>query len=647
MDNDIKPIRHHDSSQRPLRHEFTSRIRFVIQSQGEIYDRYAHNLSEGGIFIRDDNPPAIGSIVLIEFVLPNGQALCRAAARVVHAKPATAAGEKTAGMGLAFVEMDAVAQAISKFFKQKNPDTTANPPEAEVAVEQSLSIHIKNDRKPGFNLSGPIVGIDLGTVNSCIAIVKNGIPRVITSVRGYEIVPSIVFVNPDQSIVVGHPARERMILNPERAIYGSKRFLGRPFASAEVRQMAHFFNYEIVSGPDGRAAALISDSVIRLEQVAAHILKSLKDMAEQTLGTPLQRAVISIPAYFGETQREAIREAGKLAGFYVERILNEPTAAAVAYGFGRSLKRTLLVYDLGGGTFDTTVLRVEDDTFTVLATEGDPFLGGADFDDRLTEFVLSNFERTHKINLRDDPVAIQRIRFAAELAKQQLSVSESTNIHLPCIRQTELMPIDLHMTFERSMFISLTQDLVNRTMTIVEQVLKNAKLQSGQLDDIILVGGQTRSLHVRKNIMDRFNKKPSTYIHPDEAVALGAAIVADSMYQDKSVQLKDVLPASIRMCLPDSRTQLLLAKGTSLPAQRRWSLASAGTEPVILRFCRGEEDLSIQNTPLGSLTLAGIKYAKETKWHITLLVDEEGLLQLTVENPNTKEAKLMRASLTD
>ncbi|HSI05393.1 MAG TPA: Hsp70 family protein, partial [Myxococcota bacterium] len=554
---------------RAARQQFGSHVRIAVQGKNEIIERFASNLSQGGMFIREDAPPAIGQVVLVEFVLPGGAPLARISARVVHSRPATTPGERNAGMGLQFIELDATATQLTQLLKQKQPPS-ATPPTAPGAPVSRIDT-LAPDKTPA-RMDGIVVGIDLGTVNSCVAIVQDGRPRVIKSKRGYETIPSVVYVGTDRNILVGHPAVERMILEPHRAVYGSKRFLGRPFQSKEVQSLGHFFNYEIAEGPDGRAAARMGDVVVRLEIVAAHILKTLRDMAEQELNTPVRRAIITCPAYFDETQRGAVREAGRLAGLHVERILNEPTAAAVSYGNGRGMKRTALVYDLGGGTFDATLLKIDGDTLEVLATHGDPFLGGSDFDDRLTEYVLMSYEREKGVVLRDSPVAVQRIRFAVELAKRQLSEVETASIDLPFIKKTDKGAVDLKMTLSRSILETLTEDLVDRTMGIVQAVLDQAKLPASQLDDVILVGGQSRSPHVRRRIQERFGKPPAKNVHPDEAVALGAALVANAMYAKSPLELKDILAAAIRIGDGADGTKVLLSRGTKLPAEAKFDI---------------------------------------------------------------------------
>ena len=492
---------------------------------------------------------------------------------------------------------------------------------------------------PLLSLSGPVVGIDLGTVNSCVAFADGNDPKVLSDPGGYTTVPSVVHLSPDGEIMVGHAAREKMVLEPDRAVYGSKRFLGRPFTSQEVHRSAHFFNYALVQSPEGRVAAQVGDEVLTLEQVAGHILEHLKKVAQHHLKQEIQRAVITVPAYFGETQRQAVRDAGRLIGLHVERILNEPTAAAVAYGFGRGLQDTVLVYDLGGGTFDASVLRIDGDRVEVLASDGDPFLGGADFDDRLTEYVLMLFERKHRdsnATFREESVPMQRLRFAVERAKIQLSEANTAAVNLPYIMKGESGPLDLDAKIQRDVFEDLTEDLVDRTLGIVQNVLDRAKVQSSQLNEVILVGGQTRSPHVQRLLVNRFGRQPCKQVHADEAVALGAALVANTLFSDSTVDLVDVLPASIRVGLRDNKSAVLLTRGIRLPAEKRFDVplnpSPQGETRVVLY--RGEANNASDNTLLGTMRLPGTSHELESpKASVMLSISADGLLNIHALHP--------------
>jgi len=621
---------------RPARQDFQCRVRFAVAGKEAIAEKFALNLSEGGLFIQDDRPPAVGSLILLEFVLPNGQPLSRVAATVVHSRPATFKGDKTAGMGLEFVQLDSVAEEIVERLDQARP--YAKKEEDQQTTEAGV-FDLDGLEAPLLAPSGAIVGIDLGTVNSCVAVAPNGVPNVILSPQGYDTLPSVIFISAEQELFIGHKALERMILEPDRAVYGSKRFLGRPFASKEVQAYGHFFNYDLIPDALGRTAATLSNKTVPLEMVSGHILRKLRDMAENHLGETVSRAVVTVPAYFGETQRQAVRDAGRLAGLNVERILNEPTAAAVAYGFSRNMDKNILVYDLGGGTFDASVLHIKGNTFEVLATDGDPFLGGADFDDRLTEYVLSAFERDHD-SLREDAVAVQRVRFAVELAKRQLSEAQQSAIDLPYIAQRAEGPVHLKMGLDRELFERLTQDIVDRTMALVQEVLDRARITSDQLDDVLLVGGQSRSPIVRQRLLERFGKKPTGAVHPTEAVAMGAAIVAEALHSDLMVHMADILPASIRLAKPDGSTQLLLERGVRLPAQTDFEVQpNADMSEIRVPLYRGEADRVSDNTFLGALVLppADTPEAAEVPAKVMLKVSGDGILSVIAFHPVTGE----------
>ncbi|MEE8410422.1 MAG: Hsp70 family protein [Myxococcota bacterium] len=645
---------------RPLRQQFNSRVRIIVSGKGEIAERYASNLSEGGLFIRDDEPPPVGTEVLLEFVLPDGRPLSRSAARVVHSRPAISPGDKTAGMGLQFTRFGTVAKSIIEQVDKNAPEPAALKPDPISEPEQPRLLSMRGLELPLLTASGPIIGIDLGTVNSCVATVEGGTSRIVLSPQGYDTIPSVVFLSKENELLVGHKALERMILEPDRAVYGSKRFMGRPFVSKEVQTYGHFFTFDIVAGPDGRAAAEIHGQQISLEEVAGQILLHLRTMAEAQLECDVSRAVITVPAYFGETQRQAVRDAGRLAGLQVERILNEPTAAAVAYGYGRGIQRTILVYDLGGGTFDATVLRIDNDTFEVLSTDGDSFLGGSDFDDRLTEYVLSSFERTSKRTsghvLRGDPVAVQRIRFAVELGKRQLTEATVTDLDLPYIAHSEEGPVHLRMQLTRELLERLTGDLVDRTLGIVQTVLDRAELTTQELDDILLIGGQSRSPHVRAMLVERFKRQPSSAVQSTEAVALGAALIAEALHNDLRVHLADILPASIQLALADGKTEVLIARGARLPASKAFEVMPSqdGMDEIRVPLYRGEAGTVAGNTFLGvlifttsSTTTSSTEAAQRTKGDVVLKVSADGLLSVQAKNPLTGEHRELELSLTD
>lgn len=657
-----------DDKLRSIREECTSRIRLVVAGNDAVTEAYAHNISTGGLFIRCDVPPAVGSEVVVELVLPNDQPLCRIAGIVRHARHALTPGEASAGIGIEITEFDERALQLARHFECKlSPEKKARRvPRAPLAPSSP----------PPLKRDGPIVGIDLGTSNSCVAIVRDGKPQVLSSTRGYQTLPSVLYVE-DSAVVdfdfefgdsasasvggspgaaaadagpripglegisvrIGHQAVEQMVLRPERAIYGSKRFLGRPFESAQVKSLGHFFTYKLVAGAQGQVAAQVGEHTIPLESVAATILIALREMAEARLGHPVRRAVVTVPADYGETQRAAVREAAHLASLYVERLVNEPTAAALAYGHDKGFRRTILVYDLGGGTFDASVLRVRGEEMEVLASEGDPFLGGVDFDDRITEHVLAQLERTQKLHVRTDSVAVQRIRFTVELVKRQLSSSFEAFLCVPHLAQVGGQPVHLEMKLDRPTLERLTEDLVQRTLTIVDRVLARAGVPGTELDDVVVVGGQTRMPMVRARLTERFGKKPSQGIHPDEAVAQGASILAHRLYQDKPAGLRDILAASIRTATSDGGTLVLFQRGARLPASTVLDLTKSLVDQFALTLYRGEHDKASRNTLLGLVPLPA-RGSRQREQKMVLELSADGLLSAMLESGDGKRNEL-------
>lgn len=689
---------------RDARTQFDSRVRLVVENGKDLRDRYAANLSSGGMFIHDPEPLPVGARVLLELLLPDDRVICRLVGQVMHSKPSMAADDPTAGMGLRFVQMDDAAKKLARHFEQADAQSAkrpAAPPPRPVAVDPE----------------GPVVGIDLGTINSCVAFVgDDGRPQVITSDKGYETIPSVVHYDRGSGAVsVGHAAHERMLLDPFQAVYGSKRFLGRAYRSAEVQALGHFFNYALKEGPDGTAMAHIDGRDIPLESVAARILAELVKLASVHLGRRVERAVVTVPAYFGESQRAATVAAGRRAGLKIERLINEPTAAAVAFGLvapESDEELTVLAYDLGGGTFDASLLRIRGPRMQVLASEGDPFLGGTDFDDRLIQFVLFGFEREHGVDLRQDAIAIQRIRFAVELAKRQLSSANEAHVNVPFVATKSGFPLDLQATLTRDLFESLTQDLVDRTLKIVQVVLDRAKLPSSEIDAIILVGGQARSPVVSRSLRERFGRAPSRRVHPDHAVAMGAALIAHRVYGPppaaptavssppapprarlapaesettrepvtspepvapasstelhlpdepvlelqeplaaplaQTLEVTEIVTASVHFVLPDGEMRTLFPRSTPLPAEREIYVPPTPRSPREYRvvLVRGEQRTADQNEPICALRVPDAMTTEldGAKMRVFVRIEVDGQMTIVVEHPETGAAMALPLS---
>jgi molecular chaperone DnaK len=438
-----------------------------------------------------------------------------------------------------------------------------------------VDLGLPDEPVPVTRRSRAVIGIDLGTSNSCAAIVKNGRPYVIPSREGYNVVPSMVALNQRLKLIVGHNAKGQLLFNPRNTVYGAKRLVGRSFDEAAVQRILDRFSYEIVAGPGGLCAVRLGPTTLSLEQVQALILREVRSVAQDHVGEDVNRAVITVPAYYSERQREAVRRAGALAGLHVERIVNEPTAAALAYAYGRQVRERVLVYDLGGGTFDASILELENNVYEVVSTGGDTFLGGVDFDARVVERFLLDFEQRHGPFQRD-LVALSRLVDAAERAKCALSERAEVPIHLPYLAQAHGVPVTFESRLTREELERLVTPLVDRTLDVCREVLAAKGLGPKDVDEVLLVGGQSRMPLVREKVRAFFGKPPSKSVHPDEAVAIGAALLAHSLGSAEGVVLIDVVPLSIGVGLPGGggRIKRIIEKNTSLPARKEYTLST-------------------------------------------------------------------------
>jgi molecular chaperone DnaK len=482
-----------------------------------------------------------------------------------------------------------------------------------------------------------IIGIDLGTTNTLVASVKNRVAKVVPTDRGNLILPSVVALSPKGDIIIGGVAKDQVVTNPRNTIYGAKRLIGRKYNSKVVQDLKSYFTYDIVEGPDGDAAVSLAGRVYSLPEISAMVLGQVKTIAEQFLGGEIVEAVISVPAYYNDNQRNAVKEAGKLAGFEVKRIVNEPTAAALAYGFNRGLDQKVLVYDLGGGTFDVSVLQLTGNVFEVLATGGDTFLGGIDFDNRIIDYVLEAFRKEHKVDLSQSPIAMQRIKNAAEAAKIDLTLIPNVVIELPYIEERKGKPLDLKVPLSREQLNSLTADLVDRTFTLCDEVLTEKGIVRSSIDEIILVGGQSRMPLVQQRIQQHFGKPPRKGVHPDECVALGAALLGDSLGQVDAVTLIDALSMPIGYALPTGRFRKIVEKNHRIPTTKSFRLPpprEPGAPFIEMDIYQGDSELIVDNEYLGTVKVPSSAVGKR----IDFKLDEECLLQVSVEDAGEPKA---------
>jgi molecular chaperone DnaK len=482
----------------------------------------------------------------------------------------------------------------------------------------------------------PVVGIDLGTTNSCCAVVKDGKPVVIPSRMGYTTIPSVIAVDSDGSVDVGHAAFAKMEINPQRTVYGSKRLVGRPFDSPVVQEVRNRFLYKIVPGVRGLAAVEIDGRKFGLEEVSGLILEELRRMAEEFLEQSVSRAVISVPAYYNENQRLSVRQAGAMAGLKVERILNEPTSAALAYGHLRGKSQRILVYDLGGGTFDVSVMNLTGAKYEVLATGGDTFLGGVDFDGLLMDHLIEEYRRKQGKTANMDRFNAFRVLNVAEAAKKNLSDVKSALARFAFWSSEDNKSIDFEAKVTRKKLEELVLPLVGKTLETCDQVLKTSRTNPDELDVVLLVGGQTRMPLIWRMIANHMKKKPHKGVHPDEAVAVGAALLADAMNRRGSVQLVDVLPMSIGIGVTGGKFKKLLPAGNSIDLSRTYSISTflPDQDKMFFPIFQGESENVLDNELLGVFYISGIPPGPEgsRRIELTFSLTPECLLKVSAKD---------------
>ena len=499
---------------------------------------------------------------------------------------------------------------------------------------------------------GKIIGIDLGTTNSCVSVIENGQPKVIENAEGARTTPSIIGYTNDGEILVGASAKRQAVTNPKHTLYAIKRLIGRRFEEKEVQKDISLMPYSIVKAPNGDAWVKIDDKELSAPQISAEILKKMKKTAEDYLGETVTEAVITVPAYFNDSQRQATKDAGRIAGLEVKRIINEPTAAALAFGLAKKegKDRKIAVYDLGGGTFDVSIIEIADvdgeSQFEVLSTNGDTFLGGEDFDQRLIDFIITEFQKEQGIDLRKDVMALQRLKESAEKAKIELSSSQQTEINLPYITMDATGPKHLVMKITRAKFESLVDDLVERTMDPCRIALKDAGISASEIDDVILVGGQTRMPKVQDKVKEIFGKEPRKDVNPDEAVAVGAAIQGSVLAGDRTdVLLLDVTPLSLGIETMGGVMTKLINKNTTIPtkASQVFSTAEDNQTAVTIHVLQGERQMANGNKSLGQFNLSDIPNSPRgmPQIEVTFDIDANGILHVSAKDKATgKENKI-------
>ncbi|MDD5468129.1 MAG: molecular chaperone DnaK [Anaerolineales bacterium] len=489
-----------------------------------------------------------------------------------------------------------------------------------------------------------IIGIDLGTTNSVVAVMEGGEPVVISSAEGERLVPSVVAVNKNHERLIGRVARNQAVINAENTIFSIKRFMGRKFDDPEVKRALDLVSYQMTQAPNGDMRVMLDGKEYSPPEISAMVLGKLKADAEAYLGEPVTQAVITVPAYFNDAQRNATKDAGKIAGLEVLRIINEPTASSLAYGLDKKKDEVIAVYDLGGGTFDISILDVGEGVFQVRSTSGDTFLGGDDFDQRVIDYIAEEFQRSNGIDLRRDRQSLQRLKEAAEKAKIELSSMQQTEINLPYITADASGPKHLVMTLTRSKLEQLTTDLVERSLSPVRQALKDADLQPSQIDEVVLVGGMTRMPAVQEAVRKLFNKEPHKGVNPDEVVAIGAAIQAGVLGGEvKDILLLDVTPLTLSVETLGGVASPMIERNTTIPTRKSqiFSTASDSQPQVEIHVLQGERPMAADNKSLGKFILDGIPPAPRgiPQIEVTFDIDANGILKVTAQDKATSRSQ--------
>jgi molecular chaperone DnaK len=496
-----------------------------------------------------------------------------------------------------------------------------------------------------------VLGIDLGTTNTCVAIVEEGVPTVIPNRGGYKTTPSMVAITEAGKRLVGHIAKRQAITNAENTVYAAKRLIGRKWTSPQVKNAVSTASYKIVEGPHGDVRLVLRDKTYSVAEISAMILQEAKIFAEDFLNEPVSKAVITVPAYFNDNQRQATKDAGQIAGLDVIRIINEPTAAALAYGFGKNVDKVIAVFDLGGGTFDISVLEISSSgVFKVIATAGDTFLGGEDFDGRVIDWLVEGFKEQHQVDLRQDRMALQRLKDAAEKAKCELSSVTETEINLPFIISSGRNDaLHLQRTLTRAKLNELCEDLVERCIEICRQTLEDARLEKDEVEEVILVGGMTRMPAVQDSVTKFFGREPCKGVHPDEVVGLGAAVQGAALVDEsREMILLDVTPHALGIMTFGSKFEELIPKNTTVPTSRSkiFTTSRDNQTAVKILVMQGDSEKATDNELLGEFILTGLRRAPKGQVEIEVVfeINSDGIVSVSAKDLETGQAQSIQVT---
>ncbi len=587
-----------------------AKVLWQVQNEDAFQVDRVENVSQSGAFIVTQAVPRRGSILELEMISDSGETLCSGTARVIWVNPGQ-------GMGVDFENLTLDAETIASIAPAPPPLPGARPaswkpPENEAFI-QPISI------MPGKG--GAIIGIDLGTTHTCVAAVVDGKARILPGETGGNFIPSMVHFDPEGEIYVGERALGRRVLHPERTVHGSKRLLGRTYRESLREESQPHFAYPLAQAEGQRFGVTIGDRVVSMDEIATHVLRNVKQTASKALGTEVAAAVITVPAYFSEVQRDAVRRAAEAADLMVHRVVNEPTAAAVAYGAKRGEDATIAVWDFGGGTFDLSIVEVRGETFRVLGTGGDNFVGGEDMDDLLASYVLTKHS---KGDYEPSAQQIARLQEAARDAKHMLTAQTEVEVHLPSFDAEGELRVEL----SREEFEQLIEPLIARTIQIAEGVLGNIGIEAKAVDDVVLVGGSTRIPKVQETVGEFFGRRASKRINPDEAVALGAGMLADELSNTDGPTLLDIVPITIGQAIAGRRFAPVIPKLSRLPHEAKLTRPLDLFGTLLIPLFQGEANDATQNEYIGTLKIEDERYADQPV-DITISLDEHCVLAVT------------------